>query len=189
MATAPPVYLPKTLRVTQEQFLELVKANPELRFEQTATGELTVMPPTGGETGRQNAQLILRLGIWNEAAQLGEIFDASTGFRLPNGAIRSPDVAWVAKDRWRSLTPAERCGFAPLCPDFVIELASPSDSLETLSAKMQEYIENGCRLGWLIAPELRFVEIYRPNRPAQRYALPLELSGEDVLLNFTLKID
>ncbi len=113
----------------------------------------------------------------------------SLGFQLPHGAIRSPDVAWVAKERWRSLSPKERRGFAPLCPDFVIELVSPTAALDTLQTKMHEYIANGCRLGWLIASEQRFVEIYRPNCPVEHRSLPTELSGEAVLVNFTLKID
>ncbi len=128
----PPVYLPKTLQFTEEQFAEIINANPNLRFELTPSGELIAMLPTRGETGRYNAALTADISLWNRQTQRGEVFDSSTGFRLPNGAIRSPDVAWIAKERWQRLTPEERQSFVPLCPDFVIELASASDDLSHL---------------------------------------------------------
>jgi Uma2 family endonuclease len=157
-----PIHLPRTLRCTQEQFVELVKANPELRWELTAQGEVIVMPPTGSETGNYNSELIANFVIWNRQSQLGKVFDSSTGFRLPNGAIRSPDVAWIAQERWAQLSPEQRRTFAPICPDFVVELVSPTDDVNALEAKMQEYIENGCRLGWLVNPQKRQVTVYRP---------------------------
>ncbi|MFQ3613236.1 MAG: Uma2 family endonuclease [Cyanobacteriota bacterium] len=142
-----PLQVPKTLRVSDDQFLEFVKANPELRLERTASGELVTMPPIGSQSGHYNSELTVDIGLWNRQRCSGKVFDSSTGFRLPNGAIRSPDVAWVAQGRWDALTPKQRQGFAPLCPDFVIELVSPSDDLATVQAKMLEYQDNGCRLG------------------------------------------
>jgi Uma2 family endonuclease len=183
-----PLQIPKTLRVTDEQFLELVKANPELRMERTAQGELIAMPPTGSEGGNRNAELTIDLGIWNRQTKLGKVFDSSTGFRLPNGATRAPDTAWIKQERWEALTPEQQKGFAPLCPDFVLELASETDKLETLQAKMQEYIDNGCLLGWLIDPKTRRVEIYRPDQAVEVLQNPKTLSGEDVLPGFTLDL-
>lgn len=124
MVTSLPLQVPKTLRVSDEQFLEFVKANPELRLERTATGELIAMPPSGSESGLHNSELTGDVVLWNRQGRLGKGFDSPTGFRLPNGAFRSPDVSWVAQDRWDTLTPKQRQGFAPLCADFVIELAS-----------------------------------------------------------------
>jgi Uma2 family endonuclease len=153
------------LQVTQEQFEALSAANRDLKLERTANGELIVNPPTGGESGKRNLSMSTQLGNWVEAHEaLGEGFDSSTGFRLPNGADRSPDVSWVRRDRWESLTPEQRRGFVPLCPDFVIELRSESDSLAQLQSKLREYITNGARLGWLIDPQNRKVEIYRAGR-------------------------
>ena len=178
-----------TLQVTQDQFKALATANPDLRLERTATGALIVSPPAGGESGRQNLRISTQLGNWSEThEELGEAFDSSTGFRLPNGAIRAPDAAWLGLDRWQALTPEQRKGFVPLCPDFVVELRSESDRLPILQAKMQEYIDNGTRLGWLIDPQNRRVEIYRPGRAVEVLDHPTELSGEDVLLGFVLHL-
>jgi len=148
MITTVPVHLPKTLHVTDEQFLAFVQANPDLRLERTAARELIAMSPMGSESGHYNSELNLNLGLWNRQHRLGKVFDSSTGFRLPNGAIRSPDLAWVAQARWDALTPSQRKGFAPLCPDFVVELMSETDDFPSLQAKMREYQGNGCRLGW-----------------------------------------
>ena len=183
-----PIHLPRTLRCTQEQFVELVKANPELRWELTAQGEVIVMPPTGSETGNYNSELIINLGIWNRQSQLGKVFDSSTGFRLPNGAIRSPDVAWIAQERWAQLSPEQRRTFAPICPDFVVELVSPTDDVNALEAKMQEYIENGCRLGWLVNPQKRQVTVYRPQMAPEIISFDVPLTGEDVLPGFTIDL-
>lgn len=196
MATPTPVYIPKTLRVSDEQFLKLTAANPELRMERAVTGELIVMPPTGSETGNYNSELTTDVTLWNRQQRLGKVFDSSSGFRLPNGAIRSPDVAWVAQSRWDALTPEQKQGFAPLCPDFVIELQSQSDDMETLRHKMQEYIENGCRLGWLIVPGTRTVEIYRSTDQASSaeqvsseiLSFTQILSGETVLPGLELNL-
>jgi Uma2 family endonuclease len=174
------------MRVTHEQFLQLVKANPDLRLELSAQGQLSIMSPTGSESGHRNAELTADFVVWNRQARLGIVFDSSTGFRLPNGAIRSPDVAWVEQSRWDALTPAERRGYAPLCPDFVLELASETDDIADLRDKLQEYLANGSRLGWLIDPKTRQVEIYRPQQPVEILQAPDVLSGESVLPGFSV---
>lgn len=174
------------LELTDEQFEWICRNNPELRLERTATGELVVMSPTGSETGERNSGIIGQLWLWNRDRLLGKTFDSSTGFKLPNGATRSPDAAWVRLDRWEALTPDERRRFAPICPDFVVELRSPSDDLDEIQAKMREYVENGLQLGWLIDPETQQVEIYRPNPLVEVLHKPETLSGEDVLPGFTL---
>ncbi|NEQ46890.1 MAG: Uma2 family endonuclease [Leptolyngbya sp. SIOISBB] len=177
------------LKVTSEQFAVLAAANRDLRLERTATGELIVNPPAGSESGRRNAKVITQLGIWSEAnGELGEAFDSSTGFELPNGANRSPDAAWVRRERWEALTPEQREGFAPLCPDFIVELRSKTDRLKVLQAKMQEYLENGTQLGWLIDPQTRRVEIYRSGQAVEVLENPEILSGESVLPGFTLAL-
>ena len=177
------------LQVTQEQFEALAAANRDLKLERTSEGELVVNPPTGGESGRRNLSISTQLGNWFEAQEeLGEAFDSSTGFRLPNGANRSPDASWLSRERWESLAPQQRKGFVPLCPDFVIELRSESDSLPKLQAKMREYIDNGAKLGWLIDPQNRRVEIYRPEREVELLENPQKLSGEEILPEFVLNL-
>ncbi|MFH7244034.1 MAG: Uma2 family endonuclease [Spirulina sp.] len=182
------VTLPKTLRISEEQFRAIVQANPDLRLELTATGELIAMAPTGSESGSYNSELTADVTLWNRRTGLGKAFDSSSGFRLPNGAIRSPDVAWVALERWTSLSPDQRQGFAPLCPDFVIELLSATDDVATLQAKMQEYLDNGCRLGWLVNPKTRTVEVYRPDVAPETVPFTATLSGEAVLPGFELNL-
>ncbi|MFQ3680012.1 MAG: Uma2 family endonuclease [Pseudanabaenaceae cyanobacterium] len=174
--------------LSPEAFARLCAANPEARLERTAQGELIVMAPTGGETGSQNAHLTLQLGMWNLRTQAGVVFDSSTGFVLPNGATRSPDLAWIARERWQALSPEARRGFVPLCPDLAVELLSPSDSRQQIQSKMQEYRANGCRLGWLIDPQSRRVGIYRPQQAPEVVAAPPTLSGEDVLPGFVLDL-
>lgn len=176
------------IQLTEEQFFQLCQENSDLKLERNAKGELIVMPPTGGETGKSNSNVNLQLGVWNEQTQLGEVFDSSTGFTLPNKANRSPDASWVEKSRWEALTPEQREKFIPLCPDFVIEIFSPSDSLSKTQEKMEEYIENGCRLGWLIKRKKQEVEIYRPGKEVEVLKSPQTLSGEDVLPGFTLNL-
>ena len=183
-----PLKIPNSLRVTDEQFLDWVKANPDLRMERSARGELIVMSPTGSEGGNYNAELTTDLVIWNRQTQLGKVFDSSTGFKLPNGATRAPDTAWVSQERWQTLTPEQRKGFAPLCPDFVLELASATDKLETLRAKLQEYLDNGCLLGWLIDSKTRQVEVYRPGQAVEVLQNPRTVSGEGVLPGFVLHL-
>lgn len=183
------VKVPPQLKVTEEQFTQLSQANPDLRMERTAQGELIVMAPTGSESGHYNAELTTEFTLWNRQNRLGKVFDSSTGFKLPNGATRAPDTAWVRQDRWNALTPEQRQGFAPLCPDFVLELASKTDDLDILRAKMQEYIENGCQLGWLISPKTRQVEVYRPNQAVEVLQAPATLSGEAILPGFNLNLN
>lgn len=186
--TAITLNLNSIIKLTSEQFYQLCEENPELKLERNANGELIVMPPTGGETGKRNVKLTTQLDVWNEQTELGEVFDSSTGFTLPNKADRSPDASWVEKSRWSALTPEQREKFIPLCPDFVIELVSPSDSLKKTQEKMQEYMENGCRLGWLINRKKREVEIYRPGQDVEVLQSPLTLSGENVLPGFVLNL-
>jgi Uma2 family endonuclease len=177
---------PLTTALTREQFWLLCQGNPELRLERSPQGELIIMSPVGGERGHQEANLIIKVGIWNEQTQLGYGFSSSTIFSLPQGGDRSPHVAWVVKARWEALGPEDREAFPPLCPDFVIELRSRSDRLLPLQAKMQEYLDSGLKLGWLINSQQQQVEIYRPNGSPEVVCLPATLSGEDVLPGFQL---
>lgn len=172
--------------LTDEQFYILCQANPDVKFERNANGTLVIMSPTGGETGNRNFEIGADFAIWNRQVKLGVCFDSSTCFKLPNGAQRSPDIAWVKQERWQALTPAQREQFPPIAPDFVLELLSPSDSLQTAQTKMQEYINNGVQLGWLIDRKTRTVEIYRPDRPVEVLSNPSQLSGEDLLPGFIL---
>jgi Uma2 family endonuclease len=182
------VQLPAALRFTDDEFEQLAAANRKLRLELSATGELILMPPTGGETGNRNFEIYIDLGIWNRQQGLGKAFDSSTGFRLPNGATRSPDAAWITLDRWENLTSEQRKRFLPLCPDFAIELVSETDDVDDTRSKMQEYLDNGLRLGWLISPKARQVEIYRPSQAVKLLNAPKSLSGEDVLKGFSLNL-
>lgn len=186
----PTLNLPSTLKLTisHEQFVQLAWVNQNLQLERTATGELIVMPPTGSDTGNKNADILGQLWLWNRQTQLGQIFDSSSGFHLPNGADRSPDVSWISQDRWEALTPEAKSGFAPLCPDFVLELRSKHDSLELLQQKMQEYQENGAKLGWLIDRNRKKVEIYRPKKTVEVQDSPNSLSGEEILPGFVLDL-
>ena len=178
------------LRVTPEQFTALATVNRELRLERTATGELIVNPPTGGNTGYRNSKIIYFLVRWiEEQGGNGRAFDSSTGFLLPNGANRSPDAAWVSQKRWDALTSEQQEGFIPLCPDFVVELRSKSDALKDLRSKMEEYRSNGAKLGWLIDPKNKRVEIYRPGQVVEILENPSRLSAEKVLLGFSLSLE
>lgn len=182
------INLRPTIELTDDEFLKFCQQNPELRIESTATGALVVMPPTGGGSGKRNADLTVDVGLWNRQTELGEVFDSSTVFKLPNGARRSPDVAWIANDRWSALMPDDQERFPPIAPDFVIELRSRTDDIEDLEAKMQEYMENGVRLGWLIDPITRQVKIYRQEQPVEALQNPTALSGETVLPGFVLDL-
>lgn len=177
------------LHLTDEQFFQFCRINRDAKLERTAQGEVLVMAPTGGETGSSNAEVTFQLRGWSKDSGLGKTFDADTGFRLPNGATRSPDASWLSLERWEALTPDQRQKFPPLCPEFVVELRSPSDSLPVLQAKMQEYLDNGARLGWLIDPQNRRVEIYRPGQAVEIVEGPASLSGEDVLPGFVLDLE
>ncbi|MEB3123256.1 MAG: Uma2 family endonuclease [Snowella sp.] len=180
--------LPTNLKLSEDQFENLVWANRESKFELTATGELLIMSPTGGETGNRNFELYIDLGNWNRQKGLGKAFDSSTGFQLPNGAKRSPDLSWITLEKWNALTPTQRRKFLPICPDFVVELVSESDDLKEIEEKMQEYLDNGLGLGWLIIPKIRQVQIYRPQQAVEMLASPMSLSGESVLVDFVLDL-
>jgi len=180
---------PVVQRMSEEEFYRFCRLHPDLRIERTSEGDLIIMPPTGGETGRSNFKLTTYFGIWVEADGTGEGFDSSTEFIFPNGAHRSPDVAWVKRERWEALTAEQRRKFPPLCPDFVIELRSDTDRLSTLQAKLQEYIENGAQLGWLIDPVEKKVWVYRPNSAVECLDNPETVSGDPVLRGFVLPLE
>jgi Uma2 family endonuclease len=180
--------LDSIINLTHEQFYQLCQANPDIRLERNATGELIIMPPTGWGTGKQNTKLIQQLANWAEADGTGVAFESSTGFILPNGANRSPDVAWVQQERLDALNP-DPDRFLPLAPDFVIELMSANDTLEKTQAKMREYRDNGVRLGWLIYPKKQRLEIYRLGREVEVLQSPSSLSGEEVLPGFVLNLE
>ncbi len=174
--------------LTDEQFYQLCQANPDIKIERDAEGKIIVMPPTGGNTGRRNADLTTDLTIWNRQTKLGVVFDSSTEFNLPNGGNRSPDAAWVKIECWNALSVEEQETFPPICPDFVIELRSRTDNLTPIQNKMQEYLNSGLRLGWLIDPKNKRVEVYRQGQPKQVLTSPTTLSGEDVLPGFVLDL-
>ena len=177
------------IKLTDDQFFQLCQENENIRLERTAKGELIIMSPAGGETGNSNAGLTAQIWIWNESHKLGKVFDSSTGFKLPNGADRSPDASWVKLERWNALTREQQKKFPPLCPDFVVELMSPSDSLKETQDKMKEYRDNGAVLGWLINRKSRQVEIYRLNQEVEVLESPAAVSGEDVLPGFILNLE
>ncbi len=176
------------INLTDEQFFELCQKNRDLRFERNAKGDLIIMPPTGAETGKRNAGVTSQLWLWNQRYKLGVAFDSSTGFKLPSGANRSPDASWIPLATWQSLTSAQKQRFLPLSPDFVIELLSPTDSLKDTQIKMQEYIENGTKLGWLINPKKKQIEVYRQGQETEILDNPQTISGEDILPNFELDL-
>ena len=166
-----------TVNFTDEQFYQLCQKNSDLNFERTARGELIIMPPVGEESGNREADLIIDLGVWNRQTGLGYTFSSST------------DVAWIKKERWQALTPEEKRKFPPIAPDFVIELRSATDDLKTLRQKMQEYMDAGVKLAWLINPQQQEVEIYRSGKDVELRNLPTELLGEDILPGFSLSLD
>lgn len=175
--------------LNRQQFYQLCLNNPELQLERNPQGELIIMSPVGGESGKKEANLIADLIIWNRQTRLGEVFSSSTVFSLPKGGDRSPDAAWVSLEKWEKLTSKEKEGFPPICPDFVIELRSKSDRLKPLQEKMQEYLDSGLKLGWLINPQQKQVEIYRENQSVEVVDMPVNLSGEDVLVNLNVRLD
>ncbi|WP_330204148.1 Uma2 family endonuclease [Cyanobacterium sp. Dongsha4] len=176
------------LQLTDEQFFELCHKHKDLRFERNAQGDLIIMSPTGGLTGNRNADLIYQLIAWNRQKKLGKVFDSSTGFKLPNGSNRSPDASFITSKKWNNLTLEQQEKFLSLAPDFAIELKSPSDKLTNIQEKMQEYIDNGVKLGWLINPEKKEVEIYRQGQKKEVLNNPKILLGEDVLPDFVLDL-
>ena len=187
-AYIPPELMDVTQRVTPEQFEQLCRKYRKLRLELTSTGELIVMPPTGSETGRQNFNLTSQLGVWFRQHGAGVCFDNNAGFTLPNGAIRSPDAAWIKSEKWDSLTAQQKKSFAPICPDFVVELRSQSDNLKQLLLKMFEYLENGTSLGWLIDPFKRRVYVYTPNQEPIVLDNAETVSADPLLPGFELNL-
>lgn len=179
---------PSRLRMNDEEFFEFCQLNPELRIERTSGGDIIVMAPTGGKTGRRNARLIAAFVNWAEKDGSGQSFDSSTEFILPNGAGRAPDLSWIRNERWLALTEKQQEQFPPLCPNFVVELRSPTDRLENLRTKMEEYIANGAELGWLIDPRERKVHIFRPGVDSEVLDDPQRVSGEPLLKEFVLDV-
>ncbi len=179
----------RSLRVTHQQFFQLCKDNPELRLELTAQGELIAMSPTGSKTGLRNTVIIRQLAEWAERDGNGVTFDSSAGFSLPNGAQRSPDASWLRKARWQALSPDEQESFAPLCPDFVVELRSPSDAVEVLKSKMSEYLDNGAELGWLLDPQTKRVYVYRPGTDVECLESPAKVKGDAPIEGFILDVE
>ncbi len=182
------VNLNQTFSLNDEQFETICNNNKTLKFERNSKGELIIMSLTGGETGRRNLKLCARFDNWNSQKNLGVGFDSSTGFKLPSGAIRSPDLAYITKERWNNLTPIQKKKYVPLCPDFLVELKSASDEIEDLQRKMQEYLENGLKLGWLIDPESQNIYIYKPHQSVIILNNPQTISGEDILPDFVLDL-
>ena len=175
-------------KITAEEFFQFCQLNGDVRIERASDGEILIMPPAGGDAGRTNFAVSGLLFAWTEADGTGIGFDSSTGFTLPNGAVRSPDAAWVRRERWDALSEKEKSRFAPLCPDFVVEIRSRTDSLRRLQAKMREYIENGARLGWLIDPIEKRVYVYSPPAEVTCLENPQTISGAPVLPGFVLEL-
>jgi Uma2 family endonuclease len=186
--TAYTLKLDPIIKLTEEQFYQLCQENPDIKLERNAIGKLVIMSPTGGGTGKRNAKLTTRFGLWNEQTNLGEVFDSSTYFKLPNGGDRSPDVSWIKKDRWDALSVEQQEKFPPIAPDFVLELMSSSDVLKDVQDKMQEYMDAGVKLGWLLERKTRRVEIYRPGQDVEVLDNPSQLSGENILPGFVLNL-
>ncbi|WP_330205382.1 Uma2 family endonuclease [Cyanobacterium sp. Dongsha4] len=176
-------------QLTSEAFYQLCLANPDIPMEKSPQGELIIMSPVGGESGNREANLIADLIFWNRQYKLGQVFSSSTIFKLPNGGDCSPDVSWVLQSKWDSLTAEEKKKFPPICPDFVMELRSEGDRLKPLQEKMEEYLNSGLKLGWLINPQDREAEIYHHQKPRTVVNMPCLLSGEEVLPNFALEVD
>ncbi|QLE40128.1 Uma2 family endonuclease [Nostoc sp. C052] len=181
--------IPSSMQMTDEQFFEFCQVNRDLRIERNKFGEISIMPPTGGTTGNRGGNIFGQLWVWSEQDSTGITFDSSTGFKLSTGANRSPDASWIKLERWNSLSPKQQEKFVPICPDFVVELKSPSDNLQTLKEKMEEYMnEPGIQLGWLIDRKQRKVYIYRPGLPEECLDNPATVGGESVLPGFILNM-
>lgn len=192
--TAPPpgridLAIPPAMRLDDDQLFDFCAANRDLRIERNAHGDLEIMPPTGGETGNRNAELAVDFGIWARQDNRGVVFDSSTGFLLPNGAMRSPDLAWVLREHLASLSAEQMRKFLPLVPDLVIELASPSDEPESLHAKLREWRDNGARLGWLILPDQRQVWRYAPDAAPECLNAPETIGDTDLLPGLALPLE
>lgn len=183
-----PLRLSPAVRLSDDALYDFCRMNRDLRIERTKDGEIIVMSPTGADTGRRNFDLIVAFGTWARTDGSGVGFDSSTGFILPNGAERSPDLSWVRREPWDALTAEQKRKFAPLCPDFVVELRSPSDHLDDLRAKMLEYLANGTALGWLIDPEAKRVYVYRQGAAIECLESPERISGDPLLPGFVLEL-
>ncbi len=182
------IQLRPAVELTDAEFFELCRMNRDVRLERTPEGAIVIMPPAGGATGRRNLVLGAALYAWSRADGTGTAFDSSTGFVLPDGATRSPDAAWVRRERLAAIPPAAFERFLPLCPDFVAELASPSDRLADLEAKLEAYITNGARLGWLIDPVTQAVLVFRPGRRVERLERVATIAGDPELPGFVLDL-
>ncbi|HKS27198.1 MAG TPA: Uma2 family endonuclease [Pyrinomonadaceae bacterium] len=182
------VHLQPVVELSDDQLYEFAQLNRDLRIERNAQGELIIMPPTGGETGQRNAEITMQLRLWAKSDGSGATFDSSTGFRLPNGAVRSPDASWIKHSSLAGLGDEEKKKFIPLCPDFIIELRSATDSLSMLQEKMREYLDNGARLGLLLDPEQKRVYVYRPTEEVAELENPATVSGEPILSGFVLDL-
>jgi len=182
------LHVPRWSSLTADEFFDFCQSNRDLRIERTAKGDVLIMSPTGGRTSQRNAELVTQLRTWARGSRSGAVFDSSGGFTLPNGAVRSPDAAWVRGARLAALSADERERFLPLCPDFVVELLSPTDHRPTAQEKMAEYVANGTELGWLIDPTDRHVEVYRPGAAVERLDAPMRLSGAPLLTGFALDL-
>ena len=187
---APPIRFPAWVApLNDDQFYDFCQLNPDTKFERNADGTIITMSLTGGESGERNSEITLELGLWNRQARSGHVYDSSTGFKLPNGAVRSPDAAWVSNAVWDALTPRQRKRYMPVCPEFVIELVSETDRLKGSAEKMEEYIENGCLLGWLIDPKTETARVYRPDGSISVvHGFDTVLSGDPVLPGFALNL-
>ncbi len=183
------LFMSPVIDMTNDQFFEFCQLNQDLRIERTTEGDLVIMTPAGGETSWRNSELIIALGIWARQDGTGVVFDSSGGFVLSNGATRAPDTAWVKRSRLARLTPEEKKRFLPLCPDFVIELRSPTDRLKDVQDKMKEYLDNGLKLGWLIDPEEKQVYVYKPHTQVECLKNPSEISSDSILSGFVLDLE
>jgi Uma2 family endonuclease len=182
---------PVLANMSDDEFFDFCQLNADLRIERTAAHEILLMSPTGSRSGKRNARLTFQLGKWCEQhPELGEYFDSNTGFTLPDGSVLSPDASWVSAAKWNALTPAQQDKFAPVCPEFVVELKSATDSLKTLQAKMLDYLRNGVQLAWLLNPETETAYLYRPTHPEPEtvQGFDNELAGEPVLPGFRLRL-
>jgi len=175
-------------RLTDDEFYAFCQANPSLRIEREADGQIIFEMPANTRTGLKNADLIIEIGLWNRKARLGLVADSSAGFTLPDTSVRAPDVSWISHERWDALSEKEQDKFAKICPDFIIELMSDSDEKYTLPGKMEKYLQNGVRLGWMIDPFTQQTTIYRPDRESEIKAFADELSGDDVLSGFVVRL-
>ncbi|MBI4475229.1 MAG: Uma2 family endonuclease [Acidobacteria bacterium] len=176
----------ESVALTSEQFFRLCSDNPDLCLELTARKEIVIMPPSGAESSGRNFDLAVQLGQWMKRDKTGKGFESSAGFTLPNGAVRAPDLAWIRRERWEALSKDQREKFAPICPDFVVEIRSKRDIVRELKAKMLEYIDNGAQLAWLIDPFRRRVYVYRPRHEPQQLDEPESVSADPVLRGFTM---